>query len=319
MNLVLSSSFNKYSNLRQQVKADQMDNIGGNNAGGGGGGELDRFLYDVEAIKDDMRTMEKLQKRLQEANEDSKNIRGASPMKELKAIMDSEVDHVLILAKSIMKRIEGLERSNLADRNNNNNKVGGQSSSLDRTRASVISGLGKKLREMMDDFQGLRAKMAAMYKESVEFKYFSLIGDKQYIEAIENMLYSGEIEQVITEAIQEYGRDRVFDVIEEIQQRHEGAKYMQKNLIDLHRILLEMVSLVEAQGQKVMNQNDLVQQQQVLKGTSFIRAGAAQLHDSADDEKDAKKRATIALILVVVLIVILIVPLFRMETEKGRE
>ncbi|KAI5656975.1 hypothetical protein M9H77_25768 [Catharanthus roseus] len=308
MNLVLSSSFNKYSNLRQQVKADQMDNIGGNNAGGGGGGELDRFLYDVEAIKDDMRTMEKLQKRLQEANEDSKNIRGASPMKELKAIMDSEVDHVLILAKSIMKRIEGLERSNLADRNNNNNKVGGQSSSLDRTRASVISGLGKKLREMMDDFQGLRAKMAAMYKEN-----------KQYIEAIENMLYSGEIEQVITEAIQEYGRDRVFDVIEEIQQRHEGAKYMQKNLIDLHRILLEMVSLVEAQGQKVMNQNDLVQQQQVLKGTSFIRAGAAQLHDSADDEKDAKKRATIALILVVVLIVILIVPLFRMETEKGRE
>ncbi|KAJ4951123.1 hypothetical protein NE237_027955 [Protea cynaroides] len=48
------------------------------------------------------------------------------------------------------------------------------SSSVDRTQTSVISGLGKKLKGMMNNFQRLKAKMTARYKEIVEHRLSSL-------------------------------------------------------------------------------------------------------------------------------------------------
>lgn len=332
---MLSSSFKEYTNWKLKVRIDSMELGGVNNynnsnnnisrAGGNdGGGELDRFLYDVDAIKEDMKTMEKLKQRLQEYNEDSRNIRVTTTMRELGSIMDSEMDHVLILAKAIMKRLESLGKYS-----SSNSSVGGggerkvssaaPASSLEKTRMSVVSGVGKKLRDIMDEYQGLRAKMAATYKETIEYRYLTLTGEKKYIEDIEKLISTGEIEQVIREAVDEGARGKAGDVLEDIRQRREGAKHMQKQLIDLHQLLLDMVSVVEAQSQRIIQEQ---QQMQMMRGgNSFImRPGAAQLQDTNwDHDKDAKKRGTIALILIVVLIVVLIFPLFQFESDNGRE
>ncbi|KAL7175072.1 hypothetical protein ACSBR2_028807 [Camellia fascicularis] len=109
-----------------------------------------------------MRDVEKLYKKLQESNEESKTVHNAKTMKELLARMDSDVGQVLKRVKVIKKMLEGLEQSNAAHR-----KLPGcgPGSSADRTRIFVVSGLGKKLKDMMDDFQGLRGKMADERKQ----------------------------------------------------------------------------------------------------------------------------------------------------------
>lgn len=347
---MLSSSFEEYTNWKLKVRIDSMELAGLNNISihnnnnnsssrGGGNdaaGELDRFLYDIDAIKEDMKTMEKLKQRLQEYSDDSRNIRVTTTMKELSSIMDSEMDHVLILAKAIMKRLESLGKytsnSSVSSMGFGGEKklsaaaAGVPSSSIEKTRMSVVAGLGKKLRDIMDEYQGLRAKMAATYKETIEYRYLSLTGEKKYIEDIEKLVSSGEIEEVIKEAVDDADdaavQGRVSDVLEDIRHRREGAKHMQKQLIDLHQLLLDMVSVVEAQSQRI-TQDQLQQQQMQMSrgGNSFIiRPGAAQLQDSNwDHDKDAKKRGTIALILIVVLIVVLIFPLFQFESDNGRE
>lgn len=368
MNPMLSNSFKEYTNWKLKVRIDSMELGGGggghsytsntnmsrsgiNEGGGGGGiGELDRFLYDVDAIKEDMKTMEKLKQRLQEYNEDSRHIRVTTTMKELLSIMDSEMEHVLILAKAIMKRLESLARY----RNNNHSIVGGgggnrtssgvigggggppgPTSSLEKTRMSVVSGVGKKLREIMDEYQGLRAKMAASYKETMEFIYLNLTSEKKYIEDIEKMISTGEIETVVRKTVEENSDEEekktmVDEVLEDIYQRREGGKHMQKQLIDLHQLLLEMVSVVETQteSQRTIQQQQQQQQQMMNRkggggggGNSFImRAGVAQLDDTNfNDDKDAKRRGIIAIILIIVLILFLIFPLFQFETDNGRE
>lgn len=83
--------------------------------------------------------------------------------------MDSDVTLVLKRVKIIKGKLEGLERSNVANRKN----MGcGPGSSADRTRTSVVSGLGKKLKVLMDDFQALRAKMNLEYKDTVARRYY---------------------------------------------------------------------------------------------------------------------------------------------------
>lgn len=134
---------------------------------------LDKFFEDVENVKDDMKGVETLYKKLQDSNEECKTVHNAKKVKELRAKMDGDVAQVLKRVKLIKQKLEALEKANA----NSRNVPGcGPGSSTDRTRSSVVSGLGKKLKDLMDNFQGLRARMNAEYKETVERRsLFSLI------------------------------------------------------------------------------------------------------------------------------------------------
>ena len=110
MNDLFSSSFKKYSDLKQQNYADDVE-------AGKESINLDKFFEDVENVKEDMRTVEKLYRKLQEANEESKIVHNAKTMKDLRARMDQDVTQVLKRVKIIKGKLEALERSNAANRN----------------------------------------------------------------------------------------------------------------------------------------------------------------------------------------------------------
>ncbi|XP_043689047.1 syntaxin-124-like [Telopea speciosissima] len=299
MNDLFSSSFKKYTDLKRQAYLDDME------SGGEAGKEsvnLDRFFEDVEKVKTEMRDVEKLYKKLQDSNEDSKTVHNAKTMKEVRARMDSDVQLVLKRVKIIKTNLEALERSNAAHRN----LPGcGPGSSADRTRTSVVAGLGKKLKDMMDDFQGLRAKMNIEYKETVERRYFTITGQKADEETIENLISSGESENFLQKAIQEQGRGQILDTISEIQERHDAVKEIEKNLIELHQVFLDMAALVEAQGQQL---NDI--ESHVMHANSFVRRGTEQLQVAKEQQKSSRKWTCIAIILGVVLIIIVLLPVF---------
>lgn len=298
MNDLFSHSFKKYQDLKTQVHMDDLE------AGGQSGedGNLDKFFDDVENVKKDMADVDKLYKRLQESNEESKTVHNAKTMKELRSRMDSDVSQVLKRVKVIKGKLEALDRSNVANR-----KIQGcgPGSSTDRTRTSVVSGLGKKLKDMMDDFQGLRAKMNAEYRETVGRRYYTITGEKADDEFIENLISSGESETFLQKAIQEQGRGQILDTISEIQERHDAVKEIEKNLIELHQIFLDMAALVEAQGQQL---NDI--ESHVAHASSFVRRGTEQLQEAREYQKGSRKWRCIAVILVIVLILIILFPIW---------
>ena len=147
--LFTSASFKKYADLKHQVVLDDLES-------GGGGIEaeaaacLDRFFEDVEGVKEDLCGLEALHRRLQAAHEESKTAHDARAVKALRARMDADVDQVLLRAKAVKSKLEALDRANAASRRH---PGCGPGSSTDRTRTSVITGLGKKLKDLMGDFQ----------------------------------------------------------------------------------------------------------------------------------------------------------------------
>ncbi|KAL8234337.1 hypothetical protein R6Q59_020437 [Mikania micrantha] len=273
---------------------------------GAGGGDdvidLDKFFLDVENVKEDMTGVEKLHKKLQESNEESKMVHNAKTMKQLRARMDSDVEQVLKRVKVIKGKLVALDKSNVEHR-----RVPGcgPGSSTDRTRTSVVSGLGKKLKTMMDDFQTLRARMNEEYKETVGRRYFTLTGEKANEELIENLISSGEGEDFLQKAIQEQGRGQIMDTISEIQERHDAVKDIEKNLIELHQIFLDMAALVEAQGQQL---NDI--ESHVAHASSFVHRGTEQLVEARELQKSSRKCTCIAIALVLVLIIVALYPVW---------
>ncbi|XP_059274599.1 syntaxin-124-like [Lycium ferocissimum] len=301
MNDLFSNSFKKYQDLKKQV---QLDDLEGGQVGQSGNESIDlaKFFEDVENVKEDMNNVEKLYKKLQESNEESKLVHNAKTVKEIRSRMDSDVSQVLKRVKMIKGKLEALERSNAAHR-----KIPGcgPGSSADRTRTSVVSGLGKKLKVLMDDFQALRARMNDEYKETVARRYFTVTGEKANDELIENLISSGESESFLQKAIQEQGRGQIMDTISEIQERHDAVKEIEKNLIELHQIFLDMAALVEAQGQQL---NDI--ESHVAHASSFVRRGTEQLTEAREIQKSSRKCTCIAIFLIILLVILLTFPLW---------
>ncbi|POO03695.1 t-SNARE [Trema orientale] len=294
MNDLFSSSFKRYTDLKQQSYLDDME-------AGKETANLDKFFEDVENVKEDMRAVEKLYRKLQDANEEGKIVHNAKTMKELRSRMDTDVEQVLKRVKLIKGKLEALERSNAAHRNLPGS---GPGSSADRTRTSVVSGLGKKLKTLMDDFQGLRNRMQSEYKETVERRYFTITGERASEETIENLISSGESESFLQKAIQEQGRGQILDTISEIQERHDAVKEIEKNLMELHQIFLDMAALVESQGHQL---NDI--ESHVAHASSFVRRGTDNLQEAREYQKSSRKWTCMAIGLGAVLVFLLLFPL----------
>ncbi|CAH2038290.1 unnamed protein product [Thlaspi arvense] len=288
MNDLFSNSFKKNQAQLGDVEAGQETM------------NLDKFFEDVENVKDDMKGVESLYKKLQDSNEECKTVHNAKKVKELRAKMDGDVAQVLKRVKIIKQKLEALEKANA----NSRNVPGcGPGSSTDRTRSSVVSGLGKKLKDLMDSFQGLRARMNAEYKETVERRYFTVTGEKADEQTIDNLIESGESENFLQKAIQEQGRGQIMDTISEIQERHDAVKEIEKNLLELHQVFLDMAALVEAQGQQLNNIES-----HVAKASSFVRRGTDQLQDAREYQKSSRKWTCYAIILFIVIFILLLIP-----------
>ncbi|WOK91731.1 hypothetical protein Cni_G00422 [Canna indica] len=274
------------------------------------GANLDKFFDDVEATKEELREVEQLHRRLRDANEESKTLHDASAVRALRGRMDTDVALALKKAKMIKLRLESLDRANAANRA----LPGcGPGSSTDRTRTSVVAGLRKKLRDSMESFAELRRRVAAEYRETVGRRYYTVTGEAADEATVDALVETGEGERFLQRAIEEQGRGRVIDVVAEIQERHGAVAELERSLMELQQVFMDMAVMVEAQGQQL---DDI--ESNVGRAQSFVRRGTDQLSTARVHQKNTRKWTCIGIILLLIIILIIVLPIVISFTKKNK-
>ncbi|KAK8600606.1 hypothetical protein V6N13_059633 [Hibiscus sabdariffa] len=264
---------------------------------------LDKFFDDVETTKDELKELERLNDDLSSSHDQSKMLDNAKAVRDLRAKMDGDVAMALKKAKLIKIRLEALERSNAANRS----LPGcGPGSSSDRTRISVVNGLRMKLKDSMESFNELRERISSEYRDTVQRRYFTVTGENPDEKTLDLLISTGECETFLQKAIQEQGRGRILDTINEIQERHDAVKDLKRHLKELRQVFLDMAVLVQAQGEQL---DDI--ESQVNRANSFVRGGTEQLQTARNYQKNTRKWTCYGII--ILLLIILFVVLFTVR------
>ncbi|CAH9087820.1 unnamed protein product [Cuscuta europaea] len=301
MNDLMTKSFTSYVDLKKEAMKDlemadiemgiqKMDQ------------NLSAFLEEAEKVKTEMNSIREILVRLQESNEEIKGQHKPEALKSLRDRINADILTVLKKARGIKAELEEMDRSNAVNRRLSGCKEG---TPVDRTRLAVTNGLRKKLKELMMDFQKLRQRTMSEYKETVERRYFTVTGEQPNDEVIEKILISGHGgEEFLSRAIQEHGKGKVLETVVEIQDRHDAAKEIERSLLELHQVFLDMAVMVEAQGEQL---DDI--HHHVMNAAQYVNDGSKSLKAAKEQQRSSRRWMCIGIILILIIILVIIIPI----------
>ncbi|KAM0008899.1 putative target SNARE coiled-coil domain, syntaxin domain-containing protein [Helianthus debilis subsp. tardiflorus] len=271
---------------------------------------MESFNKQIQDIEKQVDKLASLLKKLKDSNEESKSVTKASSMKAIRKRMDKDVDEVGKIARTVKGKIQAINKENLANRQ----KPGcGPGSGVDRSRSNMTNALTKRFRDIMIEFQTLRRKIDDEYREVVERRVITVTGTRPDEETINNLIETGNSEQIFQNAMKEMGRGQVLNTLEEIQERHDAVREIEKKLLDLHQIYLDMAVLVEAQGDLLDNIES-----QVTNTVDHVQSGTSALQTAKRLQIKSRKCMCIAIILLLVIIAIVVVGVIQpWKSGKG--
>ncbi|KAL0319835.1 UNVERIFIED_CONTAM: syntaxin [Sesamum radiatum] len=189
----------------------------------------------------------------------------------------------------------------------------GKGTAVDRSRMTMTNALTKKFKDLMTEFQTLRQRIDDEYREVVERRVMTVTGTRPDEETINHLIETGNSEQIFQKAIQEAGHGQVLNTLEEIQERHDAVKEIEKKLLDLHQIYLDMAVLVEAQGEILDNIES-----QVSNAVDHVQSGTTALQNAKKLQKNSRKWMCIAIIILLIIVAIIVLGVLQpWKNEKG--
>ncbi|XP_073157818.1 syntaxin-132-like [Henckelia pumila] len=270
---------------------------------------LQNFFKQVQEIEKQYEKLNTLLKKLQEEHEQSRAITKAAAMKEIKQRMERDVDEVGKIARTIKSKFEVLDKENLANRQ----KPGcGKGSGVDRSRTATTVALKKKFKDRMSEFQTLREKIHLEYREVVERRVFTVTGTRADEETIDRLIETGDSEQIFQKAIREQGRGQVMDTLAEIQERHDAVIELERKLLDLQQVFLDMAVLVDSQGDMLDNIES-----QVSSAVDHVQSGNTALQKAKSLQKSSRKWMCIAILILLIMVAIIVVGVLKPWQRNG--
>ena len=104
----------------------------------------------------------------------------------------------------------------------------------------------------------------------------------------------------------EQGRGQILDTVAEIQERHDAVRELERKLMELHQIFLDMSVLVEAQGRC-----STTSRREVGKSVEYVQKGNVALVSARAYQKSSRKYMCCSLICLLIIASAILLPVMQ--------
>jgi len=168
-----------------------------------------------------------------------------------------------------------------------------------RIRKTQHSMLLQKFVQTMTDYNQTQVDYRERCKARIQ-RQLEIAGKATTSEEVEEMLESGEGAQIFTEGIVTDSA-QMRQTLADIEARHADIKKLEKSIVELHEMFVDMATLVESQGEMI----DRIEFH-VGKAVEYVKAGTEDTRKALKLQREARKKKLMIVACIIITCIILV-------------
>ena len=174
-----------------------------------------------------------------------------------------------------------------------------------RMRTTQKTQLTKKFLDTMNDFQNMQVEHKDKQRQQLQ-RQFLIVRPQATSQELENLVDNENGQQMLQQVFSLTSKQEAREQLEDMKSRHQDIVSIEKNILELHQLFLDMSILVEQQGDMI----DQIDKHVEMAG-NYTGLAAVQLVKAVKSQKNAMRRKwcilTVLFIIFAILIVVLII------------
>ncbi|KAI8978587.1 t-SNARE [Pilobolus umbonatus] len=139
-------------------------------------------------------------------------------------------------------------------------------------RATQISAIRKRFIDTIQRYQDMERNYQMKYRQRME-RQIRIVKPDASQDEVDNIIDSDRPPQVFAQSLMSAGRQvQAKAVLDEVQTRHDDIKHIERTIVELHQLFMDMSMMIEQQGQVLNTVENNADQtaEQVKEGNSYI-------------------------------------------------
>ncbi|KAH8549921.1 t-SNARE [Umbelopsis sp. PMI_123] len=259
-------------------------------AGGDALSSTEGFFNEVEAIKDLVRKINDQIGKIEELHSLSLVNINESQAEENSHQLDRMVKRTTKMNNEAKDRIKAIELSNA--------RMSPTSGELPM-RKTQHAALKKRFLETIQRYQDIERTFEKKYRQRVE-RQIRIVKPDASPDEIDQVLDSDEPPQIFAQSLMQQQRSgQARAVLSEVQNRHVDIKKIERTILELHELFIQMNMLVENQGE-MLKEIDMHAQDTVIQ----LDEGNKHVDNAISSARATRKKKWFCVILVIILIIV---------------
>ncbi|KAI9030720.1 t-SNARE [Phycomyces nitens] len=201
------------------------------------------FFDEIERLKNEVIIVSNNVDEIDQLHNNSIASYNERQLKEISEHLQSIKNHTQKLNLDIKNRIKAIETKNAQITNSSDAQI----------RRSQTSALRKRFIDTIQRYQDLERSYEKKYRQRIE-RQIRIVKPEATSDEVDRLIGSNETPQIFAQSLMQAGRrGQANAVLSEVQLRNDDIKGIEKTILELHQLFMDMAMMVEQQGE-VLNQ-----------------------------------------------------------------
>jgi len=263
--------------------------------------KIEEFSSLISEAQGHIKFIEKKNDELIELRNEVENAIDSKQESEISNQINQIINDVQTKQKSLKNIVENLNEQIKKLKNNEKEKENPEI----RIKQNLLGALTKKYQDISIKFQTIENEIKNLIQNKmIRSAEIALGHDLNENEKNDILIEPKRVQKIYEDKLTGAAHIKLLNAVSDLEERHKDIKNLERSIIQLHNLIMELNQLVHLQGEMIDNI-----EQNIKQAKNYVQKAEINLEESKKNYQKARKKKCIILIIVIVVLLIIIIPI----------